>query len=162
MRVTKLTSGSLTIRGRSAVRASAFYQRGFMKQALRICRRVESAFSPLQSAIRSAMFYCCFRFGQTGCVKRRNPPGMTRFFTSLTAAYPVFDAYFVSGLELTVEIPSILGMLSRRGTFPFACSRFFAYLTVDRAALEPVFPDPGRFYVADPNTFLSAALMSFI
>jgi putative oxidoreductase len=33
---------------------------------------------------------------------------------------------------------------------------------VDRAAFTPVFPDPGKFSVADPYTFLNAALMVFI
>jgi hypothetical protein len=33
---------------------------------------------------------------------------------------------------------------------------------VDRAAPTLVFPDPGKFSVADPNTFLSAPLMEFI
>jgi putative oxidoreductase len=161
--VTKFTSGSLTIRDGSAVPGSAFCQRGFMKQALRICGHVESAFSTLQSAMRSAVeLYWSFPFAQTGWAKRRNPPRMTRFFTSLNVASSVFDAHFVSGLELTVGILPLLGLLSRRGAFPSACNRFVACWTVDRAALTPVFPDPGRFSVADPNTFLSAALMVFI
>ena len=127
-----------------------------MKQALRICRHVESAFSTLQSAMRSAVeLYWGFPFAQC------NPPRI-RFFTSLNVASSVFDAHFVSGLELTVGILSLLGLLSRRGTSPFACNRFVACWTVDRAALPPVFPDPGKFCVADPYTFLSAALMVFI
>jgi putative oxidoreductase len=161
--VTKFSSGSLTIRGGSAAPGSAFYQRGLMKQALRICRHVESAFSTLQSAMRSAVeLYWGFPFAQTDWAKRRNPPRMARFFTSLNVASSVFDAHFVSGLELTVEILSLLGLLSRRGAFPSACNQFVACWTVDLAALTPVFPDPGKFSVADPYTFLNAALMVFI
>lgn len=131
-----------------------------MKQALRIRRRVESAFSTLQSAMRlAAEFYWGFPFAQTGWVKQRNLPRMTRFFTSLNVASSVFDAHFVSGLELTVGILSLFGLLFRRGAFSFACNRFVA---VDRAAFIPVFPDTGRFSVAEPYTFLSASLMAFI
>jgi putative oxidoreductase len=87
---------------------------------------------------------------------------MTRFFTSLNVASSVFDAHFGSGLELTVGILSLLGLLSWRGAFPFTCNGFVAFWTVDRGALTPVFPDPGKFSVADPSPFLSAALMVFI
>jgi putative oxidoreductase len=131
-----------------------------MKQALRIRRRVESTFSTLQPAMRlAAEFYWGFPFAQTGWAKRRNPPRMTRFFTSLNVASSVFDAHFVSGLKLTAGILSLFGLLFRRGAFPFACNRFVA---VDRAAFTPVFPDPGKFSLAVPYTFLSAALMAFI
>jgi putative oxidoreductase len=134
-----------------------------MKQALRICRRVESAFSGFQSAMRSAVeFYWCLPFAQTGCDKRRNPPRVTRHFTSLTVDSSVFYVHFVSGLELTAGILSLHGLHSRRGAFPVACNRFVACRAVDRAALTPVFPDPGKYSVADPYTFLSVALMVFI
>jgi uncharacterized membrane protein YphA (DoxX/SURF4 family) len=134
-----------------------------MKQALRICRRVESAFSGFQSAMRSAVeFYWCLPFAQTGCDKRRNPPRVTRHFTSLTVDSSVFDVHFVSGLELTAGILSLHGLHSRRGAFPVACNRFVACWAVDRAALTPVFPDPEKYSVADPYTFLSVALMVFI
>ena len=116
--VTKLSSGSLTIRSGSCAPGSAFYQRGLMKQALRICRHVESAFATLQYAMRSAIeVYRCFAFAQPGRVKQRNPPRMARFFTSLHAASSGFDAHFVSVLELTVEILSLLSLLSWRGVF---------------------------------------------
>jgi putative oxidoreductase len=133
-----------------------------MKQALRICRRVESTFSTLQSTMRLAVgFYWGFRFAQTGWVKRRNPPRIIRLFTSLNVAFSVFDAHFVSGLELAVGILPMLGLFCRRVAFPFACNLFVAW-AVGCAALTPVFPDPGRFSVADPYIFLFAALMVFI
>jgi putative oxidoreductase len=37
-----------------------------------------------------------------------------------------------------------------------------AYWTPDREALFAVFSDPGKFYVADPYTFLFASLMILI
>jgi putative oxidoreductase len=37
-----------------------------------------------------------------------------------------------------------------------------AYVTADREALTSVFTDPGKFYAADPYTFLFASLMVLI
>jgi putative oxidoreductase len=37
-----------------------------------------------------------------------------------------------------------------------------AYWTADHEALVSIFSDPGKFYVADPYTFLFASLMVLI
>ena len=132
-----------------------------MKQDLRICRQVESAASTLQSAMRSAAgLYWSFPFAQTDWVKPRNPLRITRLFTTRNVAFPVLDAHFVSGLELTAGILSPLGLLSRRGAFSFACNRFLACWTVDRHTLTPVFPGLGRFSVADPYKLIGDAATS--
>jgi putative oxidoreductase len=39
---------------------------------------------------------------------------------------------------------------------------FVAYWTADRDALVSIFSDPGKFYVADPYSFLFASLMVLI
>jgi putative oxidoreductase len=39
---------------------------------------------------------------------------------------------------------------------------FIAYWTADREALSAIFSDPGKFYAADPYTFLFASLMVLI
>jgi len=39
---------------------------------------------------------------------------------------------------------------------------FVAYWTADHEALTSVFSDPGKFYIADPYTFLFASLMVVI
>jgi putative oxidoreductase len=39
---------------------------------------------------------------------------------------------------------------------------FVAYWTADHEALISIFSDPGKFYVADPYTFLFASLMVLI
>jgi putative oxidoreductase len=134
-----------------------------VKQALGICRRVEPAFATLRPAMRLAVGpYWGFRFVQTGWAKRRNPPRIIGFSTSLEAAFSVFDAHFASRLELTLGILVMLGLLSRRGEVSFACNGFVQSWTADRAAPAPAFPNPGRFSVADPYSFLFAALMGFI
>ena len=134
-----------------------------MKQALGICRRVEPASATLRPAMRLAVGpYWDFRFVQTGWAKRRNPPGIIGFSTSLEAAFSVFDAHFASRLELTLGILVMLGLLSRRGEVSFACNGFVQSWTADRADPTPAFPHPGRFSRADPYCFLFAALRGFI
>jgi putative oxidoreductase len=51
------------------------------------------------------------------------------------------------------------GCPARPAAFLSACSMFVAYLTADRETLRSIFSDPGKFYVADPYTFLFASLM---
>jgi hypothetical protein len=46
--------------------------------------------------------------------------------------------------------------------FLLAGNMFVAYWTADREALTSIFPDPGKFYAADPYTFLFASLMILI
>lgn len=46
--------------------------------------------------------------------------------------------------------------------FLLAANMFVAYWTADREALVSIFSDPGRFYVADPYTFLFASLLVLI
>jgi putative oxidoreductase len=53
----------------------------------------------------------------------------------------------------------IAGLLSRPVSLLLTCSMFVAYWTADREALLAVFSDPGKFYAADPFTFLFAALL---
>ncbi len=43
-----------------------------------------------------------------------------------------------------------------------ACDMIVAYLTADPEALRAIFSDPGKFYNADPYTFLFASLLILI
>jgi uncharacterized membrane protein YphA (DoxX/SURF4 family) len=65
-------------------------------------------------------------------------------------------------LELAGGILFMLGSFSRPIAFILACNMFVAYWTADHEALVSIFSDPGRFYVADPYTFLFASLMVLI
>ena len=68
----------------------------------------------------------------------------------------------ISTLEFIGGILLMLGLFSRPIAFLLACNMFVAYWTADREALTSVFSDPGKFYVADPYTFLFASLMVLI
>jgi hypothetical protein len=53
-------------------------------------------------------------------------------------------------------------LFSRPIAFLLACNMFVAYWAGDHEALFSIFSDPGKFYVADPYTFLFASLMVLI
>jgi putative oxidoreductase len=72
------------------------------------------------------------------------------------------NAPFVSTLEFVGGILLMLGLFSRPVAFLLAGNMLVAYWTADRDALTSLFSDPGKFYVADPYTFLFASLMVLI
>ena len=134
-----------------------------MSQLLHAYRRVISAFPSLQSVMLLAVrLYWGFQFAQTGWGKLHNLPKITAFFASLNIPFPGFNAPFISMLEFVGGILLMLGLFSRPIAFLLACNMFVAYWTADREALVSIFSDPGKFYVADPYTFLFASLMVLI
>src|SRR5271169_5490710 len=87
---------------------------------------------------------------------------ITGFFMSLNIPFPAFSACFISGLEFFGGLLLIVGLASRPMGFLLAANMLVAYWTADHNALISVFSDPGKFYVADPYTFLFASLMVLI
>jgi putative oxidoreductase len=120
------------------------------------CRVADLLCSPLLLAIR---LYWGWQLIQTGLGKLRNQARVVDFFTSLNIPFPALNAHFVSGLEFFGGMLLIVGLLSRPVSLMLSCSMFVAYWTADREALLAVFSDPGKFYAADPFTFLFAALL---
>jgi putative oxidoreductase len=134
-----------------------------MKPLLLMYRRAVAALSLLQSPMLLAVrLYWGFQFAQTGWGKLHNIAKITGFFASLNIPFPAFSAHFVSGLELVGGILLMLGLFSRPIALLLAGNMFVAYWTADHEALTSIFSDPGKFYVADPYTFLFASLMVFI
>jgi putative oxidoreductase len=130
---------------------------------LRTYRRAVSALSLLQSPMLLAVrLYWGFQFAQTGWGKLHNLTKITAFFASLNIPFPVLNAPFVSTLEFVGGILLMLGLFSRPIAFLLAGNMLVAYWTADREALTSIFSDPGKFYVADPYTFLFASLMVLI
>jgi putative oxidoreductase len=83
-------------------------------------------------------------------------------FSSLHLPFPGFTAPFVAGVEFVGGLLLILGLLSRFTGLVLSINMFVAFWTADHAALTSIFSDPGKFYVADPYTFLFASLMVLI
>ena len=89
-------------------------------------------------------------------------PKVTDFFTSLGIPLPHANAVFVSNLELIGGVLLFVGLGSRFISLLLAGDMFVAYLASDREALRAIFSDPGKFYNADPYTFLFASLIILI
>ena len=134
-----------------------------MTHLLGLYRRAVSAFLSLQFLMLLAVrLYWGFQFAQTGWGKLHNLAKITGFFASLNIPFPGFTAPFVSTLEFVGGILLMLGLFSRPIALLLACNMFVAYWTADREALSAIFSDPGKFYVADPYTFLFASVMVLI
>jgi putative oxidoreductase len=85
-----------------------------------------------------------------------------RLLQELGHSLPAFNARFVAGLELAGRLLLIAGLASRLTGFLLMANMFIAYWTADHEALVSVFSGPGKFYVADPYTFLFASLQVLI
>jgi len=117
----------------------------------------------LQSLFLLAVrLYWGWQFCQAGWGKMHRLPKVVEFFASLGIPAPALNAYFVIGLEFFGGILLALGLGSRFIALLLACDMIVAYIAADREALMSIFSDPGKFYNADPYTFLFAALMVLI
>ena len=115
--------------------------------------------SPFLLAVR---LYWGWQFAQAGWGKLHRLPQVTEFFTSLGIPFPHLNAVFVSTTEVVGGILLALGLGSRLIGLLLASDMMVAYLTSERDALRMIFSDPGKFYNADPYTFLFASLMVLI
>jgi putative oxidoreductase len=137
--------------------------RGTMQRLLDLYRRVFGKFAYLQPALLLAVrLYWGWQFAQTGWGKMHNIAKITGFFASLNIPFPGLNAHFISGLEFFGGLLLILGLATRLTGLLLASNMMVAYWTADREALTSIFSDPGKFYVADPYTFLFASLLVLI
>jgi putative oxidoreductase len=129
----------------------------------RMSERFRSGSAILQSPFLLAVrLYWGWQFAETGWGKLHHLAKITEFFTSLGIPAAAFSAHFVSGLEFVGGLLLIAGLASRLIGFLLAANMFVAYWTADHQALVSVFSDPGKFYGADPYTFLFASLLVLI
>jgi putative oxidoreductase len=115
--------------------------------------------SPLLLVVR---LYWGWQMAQTGWGKLHTLPRVTQFFWSLGLPAAGPTAIFVSVVEFVGGILLALGCLSRVSSLVIAIDMIMAYALADREALFSFFSDPGKFYNADPYTFLFAALLILI
>ncbi len=134
-----------------------------MKHLFNGYARISALASYLQSPLLLAVrLYWGWQFAQTGWGKMHNIAKITVFFASLNIPFPSANAHFVAGLELVGGILLIVGLGSRMIGILLAGNMFVAYWTADHEALVSFFSDPGKFYVADPYTFLFASILVLI
>jgi len=115
--------------------------------------------SPFLLAVR---LYWGWQFAQSGWGKLHRLDGVTEFFTSLNIPFPHANAIMVSNLEFFGGILLILGLASRLTGLVLTGNMLVAYITADRVALGSIFSDPGKFYAADPYTFLFASVLILV
>ncbi len=104
-----------------------------------LVRMMRFAQAPFLLLVR---LYWGWQFTQTGWGKLHNLPQITQFFTTLHLPFPGFTAPFVATV--------------------LSINMLVAYWTADRVAFKSILSDPGKFYNADPYTFLFASLMILI
>src|SRR6516225_2591148 len=124
-----------------------------------LTRVANSLQSPFLLAVR---LYWGWQLMQSGWGKLHNLAGVTEFFASLGLPAPHFTAIAISNLELFGGALLALGLGSRLISLVLSVNMLMAYISADREALLSVFSDPGKFYNADPFTFLMASLLVFI
>jgi len=122
-------------------------------------RSGEAMQSPFLLAIR---LYWGWQLIQSGWGKLHNIPRVTDFFASLNIPFPHMNAVFVGNVEFFGGILLILGLASRLAGLVLTVNMLVAYITADREALGSILSDPGKFYAADPYTFLFASMIVLI
>jgi len=132
-----------------------FFSRGYQLYT----SAADSLKPPFLLAVR---LYWGWQLIQSGWGKLHNIAGVTEFFTSLGLPAPHFTAIAISNLELFGGALLAIGLGSRIIGLVLSVNMLMAYITADREALMSVFSDPGKFYNADPFTFLMASLLVFI
>jgi putative oxidoreductase len=122
-------------------------------------KTVSTLQSPFLLIVR---LYWGWQLSQNGWGKLHNLPHVTEFFTSLGLPAPGATAIFVSSVEFVGGMLLAVGLLSRIAALAIVIDMFTAYITADREAFLSFFSDPGKFYVADPFTFLFVGLLILI
>lgn len=134
-----------------------------MKTLCTLYARFATLASYLQSPFLLVVrLYWGWQLVQSGWGKLHHLDKVTDFFTSLNLPLPAATAHFVSGLELVGGILLILGLGSKLIALLLTINMVAAYWTADREALLSIFSDPGKFYAADPYTFLFASAIILI
>lgn len=106
--------------------------------------------------------YWGWQMAQNGWGKLHNLGHVTEFFSSLGLPAPGFTATFIATVEFICGILLAVGLLSRFVGLVLTIDMLMAYVIADREALFSFISDPGKFYNADPYTFLFAALLILI
>jgi len=138
-----------------------------MKDVWKQIRKLHAWFVKVASSLQSPFLlvvrlYWGWQLATNGWGKLHNLPRVTEFFASLGLPAPGPTAAFVATVEFVGGILLAIGLLSRIASLAITIDMITAYVTADRAALLSFFSEPGKFYVADPYTFLFAGLLILI
>lgn len=134
--------------------------KNWMNRCYELLKRSASSLqSPLLLLVR---LYWGWQFAQTGWGKLQHLSHVTNFFVQLGIPLPHVAAVWVALLEFCGGILLALGLASRPLALLLVIDMIAAYLAADMAAFTSFFSNPGKFYGADPFTFLAASLLILI
>ena len=126
-------------------------------------RRFQIGSAALQSPfLLLVRLYWGWQFSQSGWGRLHHLDTATQFFASLNVPAPEPTVIFISVLELVGGILLILGLGTRLTGLLLAGDMIGAYVLSDRDAFTAILTNPGKFYTADPYTFLFASLLVLI
>lgn len=131
-----------------------------MRTLLRLFDRLTPLFTHAQSVFLLVIrMYWGWQLAQSGWGKLHHLDKVTEYFESINVPMAVPTAHFVAGLEFVGGILLFLGLGSRVISAVLTINLFAAYWYGDHEAFLSFFSDPGKFYNADPFTFLFVAII---
>lgn len=138
-----------------------------MKSVLLQIQKLHALFGKGVSALQAPLLlvvrlYWGWQLAQNGWGKLHNLEKVTNFFSSLGLPAPGATAVFIATVEFVCGILLAIGLLSRLVALVITIDMAMAYIIADREALFSFFSDPGKFYNADPYTFLFAGLLVLV
>ena len=131
-----------------------------MRTLLRLYDRITPVFTHGQSFFLLVIrLYWGWQLAQSGWGKLHNLDRVTEYFQSINVPMPGATAHFVAALEFVGGILLALGLGSRLISAVLTINLLAAYWYGDHEAFLAFFSDPGKFYAADPFTFLFVSLI---
>jgi putative oxidoreductase len=126
-------------------------------------RRFQVGSAALQSPfLLLVRLYWGWQFAQSGWGRLHHLDNATQFFSSLGLPAPAATVVIISVLEFAGGLLLIAGLGTRVTGLLLAGDMIGAYALSDREAFASILTDPGKFYGADPYTFLFASLLVLI
>lgn len=118
-----------------------------------------SAFQSL--LLLSMRVFWGYRLLQVGFNKWLSISSTATYFAKLGIPLPLFNAYFVSLLEMSCGCLLIIGLASRLASLPIMAIMSVAYMTAHQKALKGLWEDPTTFITQEPFTFLIVCMIIF-
>jgi putative oxidoreductase len=126
-------------------------------------RRFQRGSAALQSPfLLLVRLYWGWQFAQSGWGRLHHIGGAAQFFGSLGLPAPAATVVVISLLEFAGGLLLILGLGTRLIGLLLAGDMIVAYALAAPDAFRSILTDPGKFYGADPYTFLFASLLALI
>jgi putative oxidoreductase len=140
--------------------STASASRGWKATIAGLYLRFQHGSTALQSPILLLVrLYWGWQFAQSGWGRLHHLDNATQFFSSLGLPAPETTVVCISLLEFVGGLLLIAGLGTRLTGLLLAGDMIGAYVLSDREALASILSDPGKFYNADPYTFLFASLL---